>query len=105
MYVCIVPNHAARGGRRVDSCTLCCRYYQFLKASGWWPNGSSALADGQSEQFFLKHWGNATDADETPPKKPLPESENQPVTWVSLNDARQYCQHFNKRYVRGPMDC
>jgi formylglycine-generating enzyme required for sulfatase activity len=97
------------------------RYLQFLQDSGWWPGPKQpqqqqqqqqpSLADGQSAQNFLNHWAAAnttasastvatiTTATATP-RVPVAGTEQQPVRWVSLNDARRYCAFYGQRLPR-----
>ena len=58
-------------------------YHAFLLASGYRPRFS---------QNFLLHWHDAS----APPGDTL----KQPVRWVSLRDARAYCQYYGKRLPR-----
>ncbi len=55
------------------------QFRAFLEASGYKP------ADAQN---FLRHWQDGA---------PPPGSENTPVTWVSIEDARAYAQWAGKR--------
>lgn len=84
------------------------QYYAFLVASGWWPNGSS-LADGVSNQNFLNHWVDSHEIFDssttlTPSKIPAKGTEQQPVRWVSMNDARRYCTYYKRRLVTKYID-
>ena len=84
------------------------QFLTFLQQSGWWPGnqtaaGAPSLADGQSEQNFLNHWTTskmlfgAKRAVNDPKKVPVAGTEQQPVRWVSMNDARRYCAFYGKR--------
>ena len=58
------------------------QYREFLDASGWQP------ADTHN---FLRHWQNGA---------PPPGSDNKPVCWVSIEDARAYAAWAGKRLPR-----
>lgn len=102
------------------------QFLSFLQQSGWWPGnqtaaaaapGASSLADGHSEQNFLNHWTTTASSSSSskmgmaqlgtkrartvgnPKKVPVAGTEQQPVRWVSMNDARRYCAFYGKRWV------
>jgi formylglycine-generating enzyme required for sulfatase activity len=58
------------------------QFHAFLQASGWQPRDA---------HNFLRHW-----VDGAPP----PGSENKPVTWVAIEDARAYARWAGKRLPR-----
>ena len=59
------------------------RYKAFLDKTGWAPSSGT--------QNFLKHWQSPAFT------RPVPGTEEQPVRWVSLDDARAFCAAEGKR--------
>ena len=70
------------GGFAIDKYPVTnARFKSFLDATGWKPRFS---------QNFLRHWQGAASS-------PVTGTEEQPVRWVSLGDARAFCAAEGKR--------
>merc|ERR1712023_540184 len=59
-------------------------YRRYLRSSGYKPRDA---------YNFLVGW----ETDESGALRPAEGEDNQPVVWVSLREARAYCEHWGKR--------
>jgi len=63
-------------------------YYDFLQSSGYSPTDAASGAIN-----YLAHWTIQPDGS----RAPSPSSLNQPVRYISLDDASAFCQYYKQR--------